>query len=170
MNDTTKVQSKIQYISNHRLGYLLILVGIFVISIGSFTDALDKIITFSKTYIPSNTENNSPEDTIRKYFRLINENEYDVSWNMLTKTFKREKNSDGFMLYRKNYERYARINVANTYELEKSDNRTHIAACINGLLRNGDTFTSYWDINLTLDDSTKMWLIDATNVTWKECR
>ncbi len=76
-----KVTQSINWIKNNRILSIVVLFGIIIIAIGSFTDSLTKIKSFLD--VSYNNKNNIPEITI--HIKLINQTEADILLNPLCK-------------------------------------------------------------------------------------
>ncbi|MDJ0736660.1 MAG: PDZ domain-containing protein [Nostocaceae cyanobacterium] len=109
--------------------------------------------------VTNNSLNNTPEETIVRYYQLINQRKYPDAWAILTRRFQRIEPDNNYNNYENWWESVESVKIDSIRLIEKNNGKAVVDAELKYLLKNGRQINDQSRITLILN-STGQWMIN----------
>ncbi|MFN6568022.1 hypothetical protein [Dendronalium sp. ChiSLP03b] len=102
---------------------------------------------------------NTPDNAIVEYYQLINQQQYESSWAVLSSNFHRLKSDNNYKSYKEWWEKVASVKINSINLIENSKGKAVVDVKLKYFLKDGRQLDDSSRIILILDSNSK-WLID----------
>lgn len=118
--------------------------------------------TPTPTLIPKPNVKNTPDKAILEYYQLINQREYEKTWNTLTPTFQRNKSKNDYNYYKNFWNTVESANITSIKIIKQTKNKAIVDANIVYTMKdeNEDIWTDPSGIITLILDVNGNWLIN----------
>ena len=103
----------------------------------------------------------APQQFIRQYYSLLNQRNYQTTWNALSASFKSRKNIN-YSIYTDWWNSVSQVTLDNVKLVNQESESTFLSVQITYYLKGGETYSEGLYISLIWDARSEKWAIDNT--------